>query len=249
MILRQAIYENRVFWRNPGALFFTFVVPLLLLGAVRARLIGASLLVQGSDALEPSSYLPGIVSLAVITCCYTNLAIGITCSRDSGMLKRVRATPLPASALISGRILQATVAAAFIVSIVIGLNVALSGENVALERIPLLLATVAAGAAAFAALGFAITAIVPNAEASAAVVNATALPQLLLGNVFVSAQMGPGWLNDAAAITPARHLTQAFRTSLGEVAGVSATDYAVLAAWGLAGTLVALRFFAWEPRR
>src|SRR5947208_801788 len=168
LTLRQAMYENRIFWRNPGAVFFTFAVPLMLLAAVRARLTSASFLAEGGDVLEPSSYLPGMTSLAVITCCYTNLAIGVAYSRDTGLLKRVRATPLPAAALISGRILQATVAAAFIVSIVAGLNIALSGERVALERIPLLLLTLAAGSAAFAALGFAVTAIVPNAEASAA---------------------------------------------------------------------------------
>jgi ABC-2 type transport system permease protein len=120
-------------------------------------------------------------------------------ARDEGILKRMRGTPLPAGAYLAGRILHAVVIALLLVIIVAAFGALFYGVEVPWSQLPELLLTLVLGAATFCALGLALTAFVPNADAAPAVVNATIL--------------------------------------------------AAMAAWGVAGVLVALRFFSWEPRQ
>jgi len=104
------------------------------------------------------------------------------------------------------------------------------------------------GAAAFCALGFAITAVIPNADASPAIVNATILPLLFLSGIFIPfGNNTPSWILWIARIFPVKHFAD------GMQAGFIGTpfhwtDVLVVAAWGLAGLLFATRYFSWEPR-
>ena len=54
----------------------------------------------------------------MISACYTNVAIGISFSREQGLLKRTRGTPLPGWAFLLGRIGHATLVALLLVVIV-----------------------------------------------------------------------------------------------------------------------------------
>ena len=105
------------------------------------------------------------------------------------------------------------------------------------------------GAAAFCALGLAITAVIPNADASLAIVNAAILPLLFLSGIFIPFGNGtPGWIEWIARIFPVKH----FADGMG--AGFLNLPFKwrgvlVVAAWGVAGLIVAARFFTWEPRR
>ena len=104
------------------------------------------------------------------------------------------------------------------------------------------------GASAFCALGLAVTAVIPNADAAAAIVNATILPLLFLSGIFIPlGNSTPAWIVWVSRIFPVRHFAQ------GMQAGYLGTpfhwsDVLVVALWGLAGLLVAVRFFSWEPR-
>ena len=104
------------------------------------------------------------------------------------------------------------------------------------------------GAAAFCALGFAITAVIPNADASPAIVNATILPLLFLSGIFIPfGNNAPGWIQWVARIFPVRHFANGMQAGfLGT--SFNWTDVLVVAAWGVAGLLFAVRFFSWEPR-
>jgi ABC-2 type transport system permease protein len=104
------------------------------------------------------------------------------------------------------------------------------------------------GAAAFCALGLAVTALIPNADASAAIVNASILPLLFLSGIFIPFGTNtPSWILWVARVFPVRHF------ATGMQAGFLGTpfhwsDVAVVAAWGVGGLLLAARFFSWEPR-
>ena len=106
----------------------------------------------------------------------------------------------------------------------------------------------AVGAAAFCALGFAISSVIPNADASLPIVNAVILPLLFLSGIFIPlGNNPPAWMAWVGRIFPLRHFLAGMQAGfLG--APFHWTDVLVVAAWGLAGLLFAIRFFRWEPR-
>jgi ABC-2 type transport system permease protein len=104
------------------------------------------------------------------------------------------------------------------------------------------------GSAAFCALGLAITVVVPNADASAAVVNAAIFPLLFLSGIFIPfGNNTPSWILWIARIFPVRHFASGMQAAFLGTA-FQWTDVLIVAAWGLAGMIVAARYFSWEPR-
>jgi ABC-2 type transport system permease protein len=241
LALRQVRFENRAFWRNPAAAFFTFVFPLMFM-------VIFNVLIGRGNSEASRFFTPAIIVFAVITATYTNLAMSVTMARDEGILKRMRGTPLPAWAYLAGRIGHAIVIALLLVVIVAAFGAIFYGVAVPWTHLPELLLTLVLGAATFCALGLALTAFVPNADAAPAVVNATILPLLFISNVFIRLDGAPAWIDAISSFFPVRHFADAM---LDVYAGTGFTwsDLGVMAAWGLAGVLVALRFFSWEPRQ
>jgi ABC-2 type transport system permease protein len=197
-------------------------------------------------------YVPAIAALSVISACYTNIAIGIAFSRDRGVLKRVRGTPLPAIAFIGGRIISATLIALLLVAVVVAFGALFYDVDVPTDTAPAFIVSLIVGAATFCALGLAVTAIIPNADAAPAVVNGTVLPLLFISDVFIPLEDAPGWLLDFASLFPVVHFSHALLTAFNPFetgAGFEVKDLAVLAAWGVAGVVLAVRYFDWEPRK
>ena len=93
LALRQVKYENRSFWRNPPAAFFTFALPLMFLVVVNSAFGDDTIDLPGGTSNLSTFYIPAIAALAVITASYTNIAMRVAISRDQGLLKRTRGTP------------------------------------------------------------------------------------------------------------------------------------------------------------
>lgn len=246
LALRRARLENRAFWRNPAAAFFTVVFPLAFL-VVAIVALAAPL---GGNSEAARFYTPSVMTFALVTACYTNLAMGVVLAREAGILKRLRGTPLPTWAYVAGRVGQAVFVTALL-AVVIGLYGALvHGVSVPIDRLPMLLLTLVLGAATFSALGIAVTAVVPNAGAAPAFINATILPLLLVSDVLVP--LDEGMLATVAGIFPVRHLADALAAAYDPAVPLGAGDgwfgMVILGVWGVAGLLIALRVFIWSPR-
>ena len=252
MALRQVGYENRSFWRNPAAAFFTFLLPLIFLVLFNSIFGDSELTIDGRDLDGSTFYVPGIVALAVVSACYTNRGMMVTISRDLGILKRIRGTPLPPWAYIFGRLAHAMLVSLLLVVIVVGVGAAAYGTDVPGNTLPGFAVTLMLGAVTFCALGLALTAVIPNADAAPAITNATILPLLFISNVFIPLQDPPAWLAFVGDVFPLKHFAAALQTAFHPDttgAGFEWGDLAVIAAWGVAGTALAVRFFSWEPRR
>jgi ABC-2 type transport system permease protein len=241
LALRQVRYENRSFWRNPPAAFFTFAFPLLFM-FVFNTLFGV-----GAAAF----FTPAIIVFAVVTATFTNLAMTVAIARDEGILKRVRGTPLPTWAYLAGRIGHAVLITALLVVIVAAFGALLYGVDVPWGAVPAIVVVLVVAAAAFSALGLALAGVMPNADAAPAVVNALVLPILFISNVFIDMSNAPGWLDTVSHLFPVRHFADAmlelYRSS--GVAGVPWREVGVIGLWVVIGVVLALRFFSWEPRR
>jgi ABC-2 type transport system permease protein len=249
MTLNQVRYVNKAFWRNPASAFFTFAFPLMFLVIFTALLGNGEIRVGGREISLSTYYVAGMACFAVITACYNNMAISLTFQRDLGVLKRTNGTPLPAGVYLTARVLHALLVSVLLVAITVGFGSLIYGADIP-QGVTLLrfLVVLAVGAASFCALGFAVTAIIPNADAAAPIVNATILPLLFVSGIFIPiGDNAPAWLTWTARIFPVRHFADGI--SAGFVGTTFHwTDVLVVAAWGVAGLLLAMRFFSWEPR-
>ena len=240
LALRQVGYENRAFWRNPPAAFFTFVFPLLFMVIFNV--------IFGGDAAR--FFTPAIIVFSVVTATFTNLAMNITFARDAGVLKRIRGTPLPTWAYLAGRIGHAIGITIILVAIVATVGALLYDVPFPWDALPAMLLLLAVAAASFSALGLALAGVMPNADASPAIVNAIVLPLLFISNVFLQMENAPDWLNTLSFVFPVRHFADALHElyASGADAGIPWTEIGVIAVWGAVGIVAALRFFRWEPR-
>jgi len=241
LAIRQVGYENRAFWRNPPAAFFTFAFPLIFMVIFNVLF--------GADAA--GFFTPAIIVFGVVSATYTNLAMAVTIARDEGILKRIRGTPLPPWAYLAGRIGHAVVIGFLLVAIVAGFGALLYGVEVPWGALPAMLLVLVASSAAFSALGLAVSGLIPNADAAPAIVNATILPVLFISNVFVQMESAPEWLGTVSHLLPVRHFANAMMDlyASGGGAGVPWKEVGVIILWGMIGVVAALRFFSWEPRR
>ncbi len=176
----------------------------------------------------------------------------VSLARDQGVLKRTRGTPLPTWAFLFGRIVQMTLTMILLVAIVIAAGALFYGVDVPTDTMPAFVVALVVGAAAFSSLALATTAAIPNADASPAVVNAITLPLLFISDVFIPPGESPDWLITVADLFPIKHLSEALQTAFNPFetgSGFEFTHLAVIAAWGVGGRMMALRFFSWEPRR
>jgi ABC-2 type transport system permease protein len=251
-LFRQIRSTNFVFWRNPASAFFTFVFPLMFLVIFTTLFGNAETEIPGIEGTISTStfYVASMATFAVISACYTNIGISIVFSREAGILKRTRGTPLPAWIYLSGRVAHATFVAFLLVVITVAF-----GALVYEAEIPTgatlfrFVVTMLVGAASFSALALALTAAIPNGDAAPPIVNASILPLLFLSDVFIPLGPDPAaWVDVVGKVFPVRHFTLSMQAAfLGTP--FEWTDVLIVAAWGVGGLVLAARFFTWEPRR
>lgn len=252
LLLRQVKYENRAFWRNPAAAFFTVFFPLMFLVIFNLLFGDNQIDVHGGTTEESNFYVPAITAFAVISACYTNIAMMVCGARDRGLLKRLRGTPLPPWVFLGGRIIHATLIALLLTAVITVAGALFYNVDIPTNTMPAFFLTLAIGAASFCALGLAVTALIPNADAAPAVVNASILPLFFISNVFIRLSDAPGWLLAIGEFFPVRHFSEALQSIFNPYetgAGLEVWNLVVIAIWGLVGLAVAARYFSWEPRR
>jgi ABC-2 type transport system permease protein len=250
VVLHQFRFDQKVFWRNPAAVFFTAMLPLIFLFILAT--VFKDNQISGLDVKGATYYVPAIISLAVISATTVKLATNLPAEREAGQLKRVRGTPLPPSAFVAGRVGNSLVICVIMVALVSVLGDLLYGVTIPTHTMPAMLVTLAVGAFSFSCLGFALAAAIPTAEAAPAVTNATVLPLYFLSGVFIPQDELPSGVINFSDAFPIRHFFEAMFTAWDPNttgAGFEWGHLAVVAAWGLFGLLIAVRFFRWEPRR
>ena len=250
--LHQSRYDLRAFLRNRQSQFFTLALPILFLVILGSVFGGRGNTAQVPGGQIPVSvyYVPGIMALGVIAACFGNLVASVTAQRERGVLKRRRATPVPAAAIIAGRVLVAIVIAVAIAAALLGIGWAAYGAHVPGRTAAALAVTVVIGAASFCCLGYALTSLIRNEDAALPTATAITLPLYFISGVFVAITVLPQWLADLGQIFPVRHLADALLVAYNPHTtglGFAGRDLLIVAAWGAAGLLIAVRKFSWLP--
>jgi ABC-2 type transport system permease protein len=247
LLVHQLRAEQRLYWRSHELAFFTFIFPLLIY-----ILLGS---VYGDDPIESegvtgSEYLlAGILGYGVAATAFAGLAIIVVLRRESGVLKRLRGTPLPGWAYV-GAVLASTIIV-FTIEVVALLVLANVMFDVPYpDRWLSLALAVLLGVVAFAALGVALTTVIRSAEGASAVVNAVYLPMAFLAGSFWTPQAYPPVLEAIANLLPLTYYIQLMQDIVlhNEQIWADWTNVGVVAAWGLFGLIVTVLRFRWEPR-
>jgi ABC-2 type transport system permease protein len=234
----QASMEARLMLRNGEQLLLALVIPVLVLigGVAGADRIGLEFSRPTVDI-----FTPGVLALAVLSTAFTSLAIATGFERRYGVIKRLGTSPLSRGSLLAGK------AGALLVVEVLQLAV-IGAVGLALgwDPDPNLLAALAAvllGTVTFASLGLLLAGSL-RAEATLAAANLVYL-LLLAGGAVVLPASAYGGFGDVARWLPSGALGEAMRDAL-ERAEFSPRDLAVLAAWGVVGSVLTSRTFKWE---
>ncbi len=250
--LVQLRADLKVFVRNPAALFFTAILPVIFLTLFIAIFGNASAGPEFGNVRVSTLQVPAFIALAVVSASFVGLAIGLVSIREDGVLKRVRGTPVPPWIVFAGRIGTAFVSTAIVTTVLCAIGAIVFGVTLPTTTLPGLLLTLAVGAAAFCALGIAYTALISSEDAAPAMTNAVVLPLYFISGVFVPVSELPDGLATVAGVLPVKPFVDALFVAFDPRttgAGIAGGDLAVLAAWGVAGLLCAVRFFVWTPRQ
>lgn len=249
LVLHQFRYDQKAFWRNPASVFFTVAFPVVLLLIFATVFSGQTIDVDGGVEIT-AYYVPAIITLAVISATMQSLAMSLVIAREDGRLKRGRGTPMPAWVFIAGRVGNSVVTALLMLAVIAVLGRVLYGVAIPWGELPAILVTLAIGAAAFSCLGIALTAAIPSQDAAAPIVNALLLPLYFLSGIFIPDDELPDGVIEFANHFPIRDFFQAFFNAYlpGGDSGLDWGNLAVVAIWGVAGLLLAIRFFRWSPR-
>lgn len=245
----QVRFDLLMFRRNPAATFFTVIFPLIFL-FIFTGIFGNEELDNGIRLA--TFYVPGILTLAIVSATLVNLAMTTTTRRERGILKRVRGTPLRPWVFTLAQATAGVAISLFMTALVVAIGWLVFDVSVVAEGVLSLVLSVLIGAASFAALGLALTALIPSESAAPAITNAIVLPLYFISDVFIVGTDKPRVLEQIANLFPIQHLAAALQESFDPLATSTPWPWAhwlVIAAWGLAGGVLTKLTFRWLPRR
>jgi ABC-2 type transport system permease protein len=239
---RQYRLERRMFWRNPSAAFFNFLLPLLILAGAGAALSG--------NQHQLNRLVPAIAGMSVMSTTFTALAYNVVFLRERGVLKRIHGAPLPTISYFAGVAANALTNTALQIVIIVLSGKLLFGIGWPAD-VGSLIVFVLVGVVAFAALGVAFAHAIPNFESTAAYVNAVFLPVVAVSFYAFDSSSAPGFVRTIADALPLKPLIDGLSAAMvgGKGLGSHLDELAVIALWGAFGLYFAVRGFSWEQKR
>jgi ABC-2 type transport system permease protein len=242
LLARWIAARVRMTLRSPRTLGFTFAFPLVLVTLFGAINEGVTVSLAGTDVPFTQYYTPAIGVFGLTTACYTSLVVGLATARETGLLKRVRGTPLPVAIYLGSWSAGAMLTGLASVTLLFLVAVPAFGVDVRLATLPAAVVTAALGAAGLAALGLAAGSLVRTSEQAMPLAQLTFLPISFISGVWFPIENAPAWVTTTADIFPLKHIVDAFTGCFvagAPNAGFAWGDLAVIAAWGVGGLVVA----------
>ena len=253
LVGHQVRYDLRAFRRNTRARIFTLAVPVLLLLILVALFHGGTVKTGGVTVKIAAYYVPHIAAMAIVGAGLINLLITLVTKRESGSLKRRRATPVPAWVLIAGDAATSIVSSLAIVAVLvaiggIGFGLSVGGAALGVAAVVAIL-----GAASFCCLAYALSGLVGTAESAGPMAQLSTLPVYFISGFYIPDNVLPHWLLNLASVLPVRPLAVALQAAFVPATNggqrFAVVPVLVVLAWGVAGLIVAVRTFSWVPRR
>ena len=247
--------EIKQFMRQRESVVFTIFFPLILLA-----IFGSVFTNQIAPGVQFSQYfVAGMIASGMINSGFQQLAIMIPMERDSGALKRLRGTPVPASSYFIGK--SILVLFSMFIQTILLMAGGIAFFHLTLPSTTskwlLLFTLLILGSANSTALGIAFSAVPKSGRGASAVVSPVVIVMQFFSGVFFIFTQLPHWMQQVAALFPLKWLTQGMREvflpdsfATQEVAKSWETDRVLLVnfVWLLVGLFLAVRHFKWEAR-
>ncbi|WP_405692475.1 ABC transporter permease [Streptomyces sp. NBC_01185] len=214
--------------RSRFQIFFGILMPLLYLLFFGPLLTELPL---GSTGDSWQVLVPGLLlQLGLFGASFAGFSIII--EKSTGVVERMRATPVSRLALLLGRVLRDALLFMFqavllvLAALVMGLRAPLAGVLIGFAFVGLLTVSLAS-------LSYALAMKVRTPQEFGPVINSLTMPAMLLSGLMLPMTLGPAWLDVLSHFTPFRYLVDAVRDAY---VGSYATAHM------LYGVLVALAF-------
>lgn len=233
--------ELKLFFRDPGAAFFTLALPVLLLVLNGAGGNDPDPRFGGAGAIDV--LVPGFIALVIATLGLMQLPAVLAGYRERGVLRRLEATPIrPGIILVAQLLVQGLIATVgLIILVVLGMTV----FGLRAPQAPwTVLAAYLVAVLGFSAFGFVLAAVMPTARSTTAIASALYFPMIFLSGATWPREMLPGWAARIGDLLPLTYVVEAVKQPW--ITGqADAFAMGVLAAMIVAGTMLATRLFRW----
>ncbi|HEX3615447.1 MAG TPA: ABC transporter permease [Solirubrobacteraceae bacterium] len=250
LLLHEALYDLKISTRNPRARFMGFFFPIVLLVVFNGVFGNGHTIVDNVRVPLKVFYIPGILAMSIVVNAYASLVILVSGLREQGVLKRRRATPVPAVVLIGGQALSTVVTTAVTAAILLVIAKLAYGVGLAGPAILAIACTALIGTFAFACIGYAVSGMIGSQDAAQPTVQMTMLPLWFISGVFIPVASLSRGLKDVADVFPVQHLANSLHLASVHstfAASISGTDILVLAVWAAAAAGFAAWRFSWLP--
>lgn len=251
--LARASIELRQYFRDKQALA-SFGFPTLLLVLLASIMSGDydHPGISASRVFTASMIAYGIVSTAFLA-----VGVGIVVDRADGTLKRLRGTPMTASAYFVGKVMLVAVSTVASVALLLAIGTLFFDLKLPSEpgRWLTFAWLLALSIVACALLGIAVSAVVRSARSAGIVLSIPVVALQFLSGIFVHPITGlPGWMVTVSSILPVKWMGQGFRSvflpdgaATWEAAGSweHGRTALVLVAWCVVGLVLCLASFRW----
>ena len=251
MVAHQVRYDLLALVRNRAAQAYVFAMPISFLVLFVAIFGNGNMNITGQHIAASTYYVAALTVFAVVDVAFMSLVIQLVDTRESGVLRRRRATPQPAWTVVAGRAVVTLVTASVTAALLLGVGRVAYGASLRPAALPALVVSVALGVVVFTCLGFAVAGLVRSFQSAQPVAMAFALPLCFISGVFVPWAFIPHWLQHVAEVFPVRALVVSVLDpylARGQSTPWHPAALSVLVAWGLLGAVVALRRFRWSPQ-
>jgi ABC-2 type transport system permease protein len=253
IVAHQARYDLRVFLRDPRARATTLLVPVVMLVFFGAVFRHDTFKFSGVTVAGNAYYLSRMIVLGITGTALSNMIISLVVERESGALKRRRATPVPPIALIGGDVVTCEVSAISITIVLwligwLGFGVHIPGVGFA----GILLALVI-GTAALCSVAYAVTPLLKSVDSAGPALTIVTVVLGIVSGLYAPDSIFPAWLRDAALFLPLRPLALAMQAAVAPATNhgnaIAWGDLGIVAAWGVVACLIAVWKFTWSPSR
>ncbi|GAA2413782.1 hypothetical protein GCM10010191_24480 [Actinomadura vinacea] len=201
------------------------------------------------DSLKAIQFFtPSLLGWALASAGVFGAAQTLVTWRTKGILRRLRLSPAPVSAVFGAR-----------VSVSVGIALVQLALFLVVARLPLFdlklrgswwmcVPMVVSGVLAFLAIGMVIGAWAKTQEAAQTVGQLVVLPMAFLGGSFFPLDAAPGWMQAVSYAFPLRYLNEGMLDVMarGQSPASVLPEIGVLLGIAVAGTFVAVRLFRWD---
>jgi ABC-2 type transport system permease protein len=251
LVLHVTRFQLRAYLRNRRARMFTLVIPLILLALLAGVFHGGETIVSGVKIDYRQFFVPSVIVFSLTLTTLAMLVASVVQQRELGILKRRRATPMPAWAIIISQSLTVVLMAIGTVTLLLIVGAVAFGVHFPVSGVPALVLGVVVGAAAFCGLGYALSTFADSADTAQPMIQLITFPLFFISGIWIPLSELPSALQAIAKVFPVEHVADlVHRAYVGVVpVGPVLLDVAVLLAWAVLGAAVAARRFVWLPPR